>query len=148
MDWARIAYDPPEWVQAETKALAELESTGEPVRYEKEYIRKDGSRVPIELACSRGEVTTRGDTEHYYCVHHRHHRSQAGGGGAYKHNGSAEAAAGGNDTGHLQARGNERSLYVRSSEKDSPSGRCDRDGNGIYDGPRWTSSASFPPFMT
>ena len=64
MDWARILTTP-EWVQAETKALAELESTGKPVRYEKEYIRKDGSRVPIELL-THAAKNARGDTEHYY----------------------------------------------------------------------------------
>ena len=40
---------PPEWQDIEQQKLEELEQTGQPVRYEKEYIRKDGSRVPIEL---------------------------------------------------------------------------------------------------
>lgn len=40
---------PPEWSRAEREKLEELRRTGRPVRYEKEYIRKDGSRVPIEL---------------------------------------------------------------------------------------------------
>jgi len=31
------------------EALAELDRLGKPVRYQKEYIRKDGRRVPIEL---------------------------------------------------------------------------------------------------
>jgi PAS domain S-box-containing protein len=40
---------PPEWLAAETIKLDELHRTGHPVHYEKEYLRKDGSRVPIEL---------------------------------------------------------------------------------------------------
>jgi PAS domain S-box-containing protein len=47
-DWA-ADLTPPEWLDAERAALAQLERSGRPVRYEKEYIRKDGSRVPIEL---------------------------------------------------------------------------------------------------
>jgi PAS domain S-box-containing protein len=47
-DWA-AELTPPEWLDSERAHLAELERTGRPVRYEKEYIRKDGSRVPIEL---------------------------------------------------------------------------------------------------
>ena len=48
MDWAR-ALTPPEWREIERAKLEELHRTGQPVRYEKEYLRKDGSRVPIEL---------------------------------------------------------------------------------------------------
>ncbi len=48
MDWARVL-TPPEWQEFERHKLEELQRTGKPVRYEKEYIRKDGSRVPIEL---------------------------------------------------------------------------------------------------
>jgi two-component system CheB/CheR fusion protein len=40
---------PPEWREREMEILSKASRTGEPVRYEKEYIRKDGSRVPIEL---------------------------------------------------------------------------------------------------
>lgn len=40
---------PPEWMAPQKAALAELDRTGKPVRYEKEYIRKDGRRVPVEL---------------------------------------------------------------------------------------------------
>ena len=47
-DWA-AQLTPPEWIESERASLAELERTGRPVRYEKEYVRKDGSRVPIEL---------------------------------------------------------------------------------------------------
>jgi len=48
IDWA-TALTPPEWVESERQKLEELNRTGKPVRYEKEYLRKDGSRVPIEL---------------------------------------------------------------------------------------------------
>jgi PAS domain S-box-containing protein len=48
INWAN-ALTPPEWVPVERQKLEELHRTGKPVRYEKEYIRKDGSRVPIEL---------------------------------------------------------------------------------------------------
>ncbi len=48
IDWAK-ELTPPEWVGIEQKKLEELHATGRPVRYEKEYIRKNGARVPIEL---------------------------------------------------------------------------------------------------
>jgi PAS domain S-box-containing protein len=40
---------PPEWAEVEKKKLEDLNRSGEPVRYDKEYIRKDRTRVPIEL---------------------------------------------------------------------------------------------------
>ncbi len=48
IDWARTL-TPPEWMAIERQKLEELHRTSLPVRYEKEYIRKDGTRVPIEL---------------------------------------------------------------------------------------------------
>lgn len=48
IDWA-TTLTPPEWDEIERQRLDELHRTGLPVRYEKEYIRKDGTRVPIEL---------------------------------------------------------------------------------------------------
>lgn len=48
IDWAGVL-TPPEWQDIERQKLEELNRTGMPVRYEKEYIRKDGGRVPIEL---------------------------------------------------------------------------------------------------
>jgi PAS domain S-box-containing protein len=48
VDWAKTL-TPPEWLDIEQQKLDELRHTGLPVRYEKEYIRKDGTRVPIEL---------------------------------------------------------------------------------------------------
>lgn len=40
---------PPEWQEADQKAIDEISRTGQPQRYEKEYIRHDGSRVPVEI---------------------------------------------------------------------------------------------------
>ena len=40
---------PPEWREAERAALEQLHRTGEPVHYEKEYVRKNGVRVPVAL---------------------------------------------------------------------------------------------------
>ena len=48
VDWGTVL-TPPEWRETERKKLEELNRTGVPVRYEKEYLRKDGSRVPVEL---------------------------------------------------------------------------------------------------
>ncbi len=47
-DWAKVL-TPPEWQEVEQRELEILRRTSKPVRYEKEYIRKDGTRVPIEL---------------------------------------------------------------------------------------------------
>jgi PAS domain S-box-containing protein len=51
IDWVN-QLTPPEYRDIEADVLARLESSDESVRYEKEYIRKDGSRVPIELLVS------------------------------------------------------------------------------------------------
>ena len=48
VDWASDL-TPPEWREFEQKKLEEQQRTGRPIRYEKEYIRKDGRRIPIEL---------------------------------------------------------------------------------------------------
>ncbi len=40
---------PPEWREAEVQTLAQATAEHKAVRYEKEYLRKDGSRVPVEL---------------------------------------------------------------------------------------------------
>lgn len=47
INWIKLT--PPEFHAFEEKKLEEVRRTGKAVRYEKEYIRKDGSRVPIEL---------------------------------------------------------------------------------------------------
>jgi PAS domain S-box-containing protein len=43
----RTALTPPEWRERDERALAELRSTGRFQPLEKEYFRKDGSRVPV-----------------------------------------------------------------------------------------------------
>lgn len=48
INWAKDL-TPPEYLEMESRKLAELLRTHQPVRYEKEYVRKDGSRVPVEL---------------------------------------------------------------------------------------------------
>jgi PAS domain S-box-containing protein len=46
--WAELT--PTEWAPADQNALAEVSATGSSGSYEKEYFRKDGSRVPILIA--------------------------------------------------------------------------------------------------
>ena len=44
------ALTPPEWEDVSLKAVAEIEATGSCAVFEKEYFRKDGTRVPILMA--------------------------------------------------------------------------------------------------
>ncbi len=48
VDWRK--FTPPEWVPADEKAIRELRESGVCEPYEKEYIRADGTRVPVYLA--------------------------------------------------------------------------------------------------
>ncbi|MGD0961610.1 MAG: PAS domain S-box protein [Methylomonas sp.] len=48
MNWA-TDLTPPEWSAIEQGKLAELQRAGQSMRYKKEYIRKNGARVPVEL---------------------------------------------------------------------------------------------------
>lgn len=47
INWIKLT--PPEFHAFEKKRLEEIRRTGKAARYEKEYIKKDGSRVPAEL---------------------------------------------------------------------------------------------------
>ncbi|MGB9200408.1 PAS domain S-box protein [Methanobacterium sp.] len=47
-NWSEIL-TPSEFQDMENEKLEELQRTDQPIKYEKEYIRKDGTRVPIEL---------------------------------------------------------------------------------------------------
>jgi PAS domain S-box-containing protein len=64
LDWS-ATLTPPEWCEMEKQKLAELHRTGQPVRYEKEYRRKDGSRVPVELLVHL-VCDAEGQPEYYY----------------------------------------------------------------------------------
>ncbi len=64
LDWA-ARLTPPEWRDRERRNLQELLRTGKPVRYEKEYLRKDGSRVPIELLVHLSRDAS-GNPEYHY----------------------------------------------------------------------------------
>jgi PAS domain S-box-containing protein len=64
ISWATLL-TPPEWFEPEMAALAELGRTGKPVRYEKEYVRKDGRRVPVELLVHAVRDES-GRVEYYY----------------------------------------------------------------------------------
>jgi len=63
IDWGKTL-TPQEWVQLEQEKLEELHRTLQPVRYEKEYIRKDGTRVPVELLVQL-ETDSDGKPHHY-----------------------------------------------------------------------------------
>ena len=56
--WAQLA--PPEWRDADARAVAELKKTGILPAYEKEYFRKDGSRVPVLVGAATLENGTSG----------------------------------------------------------------------------------------
>lgn len=61
--WTDIT--PPEWLEHERKLLAELQGEDMPVRYEKEYIRKDGIHIPVELFVHRVNDES-GNLKFYY----------------------------------------------------------------------------------
>ena len=63
-DWNETL-TPPEWRQSEAEALTETARNGKPVRYEKEYLGKDGTRIPIELLVHAIRNET-GETQYYY----------------------------------------------------------------------------------
>ncbi|MGZ5010126.1 MAG: PAS domain S-box protein [Methylobacter sp.] len=64
IDWI-TTLTPPEWRDIEQHHLEELQRTGQPVRYEKEYLKKDGSRVLIELLVHLA-TDAEGNPEYYY----------------------------------------------------------------------------------
>jgi PAS domain S-box-containing protein len=64
INWATVL-TPPEWLEVENEKLSELALTGQPIRYEKEYLRKNGTRVPIELLVHL-KTDVEGQPEFYY----------------------------------------------------------------------------------
>lgn len=58
---------PQEWLQAEVEVMEELKRSGIPQRYEKEYIRRDGARIVVELLIHviHGED---GQVQYYYAT--------------------------------------------------------------------------------
>lgn len=48
--WSSIT--PPEWAEIEARAEAELAATGTTEPYEKEYVHKDGSRIPVLIGAA------------------------------------------------------------------------------------------------
>jgi PAS domain S-box-containing protein len=63
LTWSGIT--PPEFADLERAVLEELLTTGIPQRYEKEYLRKDGSRVPVEIFVHR-VIDKGGNLQYYY----------------------------------------------------------------------------------
>ena len=56
--WAELS--PPEWRDIDARAVVELKTTGTVPAYEKEYFRKDGSRVPVLVGAASLENGTYG----------------------------------------------------------------------------------------
>jgi len=64
INWNKVL-TPHEWIEPETAKMEELHQTKKPVVYEKEYIRKDGSKIPIELMVHPG-MDNDGNINCYY----------------------------------------------------------------------------------
>jgi PAS domain S-box-containing protein len=58
INWMELT--PPEWRDGDARAAAELKMTGTVPAYEKEYFRKDGSRVPVLVGAASLENGTYG----------------------------------------------------------------------------------------
>jgi PAS domain S-box-containing protein len=56
----RTALTPPEWRDRDARTVAELKRIGTAQPFEKEYVRKDGSRVPVLIGGAMFEGTSQG----------------------------------------------------------------------------------------
>jgi PAS domain S-box-containing protein len=56
---------PPEWLDYEAEIFQKLINTGEPQRFNKEYVRKDGTRISVELLMHQS-VNEKGKLEYVY----------------------------------------------------------------------------------
>ncbi|MGB9202221.1 PAS domain S-box protein [Methanobacterium sp.] len=63
IDWPELT--PIKWRRVDKQILEEVYNTGQPIRYEKEYIRKDGSRLPVELLMNIA-LDKEGNPAYYY----------------------------------------------------------------------------------
>ena len=64
INW-NVELTPKKWRLIEQKCLDELQHFKKSVQYEKEYIKKDGSIVPIELVVNP-HIDTKGNIDHYF----------------------------------------------------------------------------------
>ncbi len=64
VDWSNVL-TPPEWRKSEAESLKRLQETKKQVNYEKEYVRKDGTRIPVELIVHITQDEKTGE-EYYY----------------------------------------------------------------------------------
>ena len=70
VDWRTMT--PDEWLPLDERAIEELATTGIFALYEKEYLRKDGTRVPVQLGGARLDGT--GDEQICYILDLSHIR--------------------------------------------------------------------------
>ena len=64
LSW-RMDLTPPEWHDVDARSIDEQQRTGEAIRYEKEYLRKDGTRIPVEVF-RNAHRDERGEIDYYY----------------------------------------------------------------------------------
>ena len=65
MNWIS-GITPPEWIELTEKMIKLVRETGKPQVYEKEYLRKDGTRVPVEVTLN--QVLDENENIEYYYV--------------------------------------------------------------------------------